>query len=84
MFDYFDEDAQAWVMNHPMNIIDILYPNGLEGAVPQPEDTVSNIGGFALAADDARRVLVFVHDIGDDQLRGRVDAVFQRNEDWCP
>jgi hypothetical protein len=84
MFDYFDEGTQAWVMNHPMNVIDILYPDGLGGDEPQPGDTVSNIGGFALAADDARRVLVFVHDLGDAALRGRVDAVFQRNEEWCP
>ncbi len=84
MYDYFDEGTQNWVMNHPMEIIDIFYLDDPDGLEPETDETVSNIAGFALAANDARRVLAFVHDIGDDQLRGRVDNVFERTETWCP
>lgn len=42
-----------------------------------------NIEGYALSANDARRVLLFTHDIGDDQLRGRVDKVFENSGEFC-
>jgi hypothetical protein len=45
--------------------------------------TASNIEGFALAADDARRVLVHVHDLGDLAVHG-VDAVFRSDGGFCP
>lgn len=93
MYDYFDEGTQSWVMNHPMRIIDIFYdedynlgvdPTWSVGNEPGESEVVGNIGGFALAANDARRVLAFVHGIGDDQLRGRVDNVFEHTSAWCP
>ncbi len=43
-----------------------------------------NIEGFAMSADDARRVLTFTHNIGDDALRGRVDKVFENSGEFCP
>lgn len=45
---------------------------------------VVNVAGYAMAADDARRVLVFTHDLGDAALRGRVDSVFENSGQWCP
>ena len=43
--------------------------------------TFGNIEGYALSANDARRVLLFTHDIGDDALRDRVDKVFEDSKD---
>lgn len=47
------------------------------------QQEVNNIEGYALSANDARRVLLFVHDIGDDALRGRVDKVFENTGKYC-
>jgi len=53
-------------------------------AVFNDEDvTASNIAGFALAADDARRVLAHVHDLGDLAVHG-VDPVFRDDGGFCP
>jgi hypothetical protein len=43
-----------------------------------------NIEGYALSANDARRVLLFTHDISDDALQGRVDKVFEDSDQFCP
>ena len=43
-----------------------------------------NVEAYALSANDARKVLLFTHDIGDDALRGRVDKVFENSGEFCP
>jgi hypothetical protein len=54
-------------------------------AVFQGEDpgVVGNIAGYALAANDARRVLLFTHDLTDTLLQG-VDRVFENSGSFCP
>lgn len=71
----FYDDIVNWIPDVKATLMDLVF-NGEDA-------TASNIAGFALAADDARRVLVAIHDLGDTAVHG-VDAVFTNSGNYCP
>ena len=71
----FYDDVVNWIPDVKATLMDLVFDG--------KDATASNIAGFALAADDARRVLVAIHDLGDAAVHG-VDAVFTNSGNYCP
>lgn len=76
-WDEWDEQISDWVEKSD-TIVHAVFGDEVDPG------WFSNIEAFALSANDAREVLLFTHDIGDDALRGRVDKVFENTEEFCP
>lgn len=76
-YDFFDEELGDYVRTS-RPIIEAVFAGD-----PVPYPVAEQLTGFAQAANDARRVLVFVH----DNLVKYVDSVFEVNEiteEMCP
>jgi hypothetical protein len=81
-WDEWDENLAKWVEKQD-TILNAVFTD--EYGVPEADPgLVWNVAGYALSANDARRVMLFTHDIGEDALRGRVDPVFHNSGDFCP
>ena len=69
------DDVVTWQQNVRKSVMELAFGN-------EPASD-SNIAGFALAADDARRVLVAIHDLGDAAVHW-ADPVFVDSGKDCP